>query len=196
MKRTAMKKTGIAVAMVLFAAIGTAQAADQGFYTGAALGGFELDPGSNKKTAFGGFVLAGMVLHPNLAIEGRVGASGTTDNADFGPAIEQAKADWFLSVLAKPQFELSDGLRAYGLLGLTSLKASFTGVTGAKKGIKQSKTTTNFSFGVGGEYDFTPQLALGGEWMRYSSKADSATRNTSFKGLDVNGFSAVLRYSF
>jgi len=189
-----MKKVWIAAVLAALSMASTAQAADM--YAGVGLGAFEMDAGANKKTSFGGFGFVGANLHEYAAAELRVGSAASTDNADFAPAIERAKVDWFFSALVKPKIEVADGLTLYGLAGFTTSKASFTGVVGAKAGIKQSKTNTDFSFGMGGEYNVMPQLAVGGEWVRYSSKANLATKNTRFEGLDINGFAATVRYSF
>jgi len=191
-----MKKIGLAVMMTVLGGAGLAQASETTIYTGVGLGAFELDAGKNKKTAIGGYGFVGADLHEYFSAEVRVGSTGKTDNADVGPAIEQTKADWFVSVLAKPKYEVMPGLTAYGLLGMTTLKASFTGVAGAKAGVKQTKTSTNFTFGVGGEYALSQVWSVGAEWARYATKADSATKNSKFSGLDVNGFTANVRYSF
>lgn len=191
-----MKKVWLAAVMIACSSIGVAQAAEQNLYVGAGLGMFEMDPGKNKKTALGGYAVAGMSFHRHFSAEVRLGSVGSTDNADFGPILERSKVDWFASVLAKPQYEVMDDVTLYGLLGVTTLKASFTAATGAKAGVKQGKSSTNLTFGLGGEYTVTPEWRVGGEWVRYSSKADVASKNSNFKGLDVNGFTATVHYAF
>ncbi len=163
-------------------------------YAGVGLGVFELDPGANKKVTFGGYGFAGAELHEYFAAEFRAGLTGKKEREELGPLTETFKVDWFLSVFAKPKIAISSDFELYGLVGLTSIKTSFTPLASV---IQASSTNTGFSYGIGAAYQIMDQLKVGAEWVRYSSNADAATKNTAaFKGMDVNGFTATASYQF
>jgi len=163
-----------------------AQAADIKPYLSVGLGLFELDPGLEKKTAFGGYAAVGSEFHELLDAEMRLGA--TNSNRSFN----SSKIDWMVALLAKPKMEIARDVVIYGLVGTTILKASYTRFGAAK----QSKTSMAFSFGFGGSYKLSDQVELGAEWLRYATQADAATKNINFGGLNVNGFVANLNYRF
>jgi opacity protein-like surface antigen len=163
-----------------------AEASDIKPYASMGLGLFELDPGKEKKTAFGGYVAVGAELHELLDAEVRLGATNANN------ATNKSKVEWMASALAKPKIKIARDIIIYGLAGVTALKTSYTPAGAAKR----SKTNAAFTFGVGGSYELSDQAELGAEWVRYSSKADAATKNTSFGGLDVNGFVVNLNYRF
>lgn len=186
---------GIFFMLVLGLSSIPAKAQDFNPYIGFGLGGFELDYGNGSDFVFGGFGLLGLTLTENVALEGRVGGAGnkTKLDAQLGNLNVKKELNWFVSYLVKPQFEISEGLRIYGLLGGTTLRTAIT-PTGS---VKRTSTDTSFSFGLGGEYGLDPQLYLGIEWMRYASNKDRAVVNAGgFNGLDVNGFVGTLRYEF
>jgi len=95
-----MKKIGLAVMITALGGVGLAQASETTIYTGVGLGVFELDAGKNKNTTIGGYGFVGADLHEYFSAEVRVGSTGKIDNADVGPALEQTKADLYVSVLA------------------------------------------------------------------------------------------------
>jgi len=185
--------------LFIFAALftmqaGNAVAADFKPYAGVGLGLFELNPGQNKKTTFGGFAFAGVHLNEYFATEFRVGTGGTKSREERGPLTEAFKVNWFVSVFAKPKLDVTSDFEVYGLLGITSMSAS---MTPAASVLQTSTTKTGLSFGVGAAYAVSKQIKIGAEWVRYASNADAATKNTTaFKGLDVNGFTTTIAYQF
>lgn len=164
----------------------SAQAADIQPYASVGIGMFELDPGQDKKLAFGSYVGLGAELHELLDVEARVGATRANNSAN------KSKINWLVSLLAKPKVQVARDITVYGLLGATMLKASYTRAGAAT----QSKTATTFTYGVGGSYTLTDLARVAAEWTRYSSRADVATKNTNFGGLNVNGFVLSLNYDF
>lgn len=189
--------SGAALAAVMAFVSVPAQAQDFYFapYVGGGLGAYELDYGNGSDFVFGGYGALGADVHDNLGLEVRFGsaASKTKLDAQLGSVNVKAQVDWFASYLAKPQAEIFDGLKIYGLIGATTLKSKLTPTGSAAR----SNTSTGLSFGVGGEYRIANQLLLGVEWMRYSSDKDRAVVNGGgFNGLDVNGFVANLKYEF
>lgn len=196
-----MKKLGILVLIgALHASLAQADDTLPEPYLGLGLGAFELNDGNGNKYVFGGFAKGGVHIVENAAVELRLGGTSNVDRPDFFVTTTPTfKADWFVSYLLKPQFEAADRFRLYGLIGATTLRASYTGA----KGAKFKKTNTDFSFGIGGEYEIVDELWIGVEWMRYSSSKDKVSIDTinrtnagQFQGLDVNGFTATLTYEF
>jgi len=176
-----------------------AQAQDFFFkpYVSGGLGGYALDYGNQKDFVLGGYGALGADLHEFLAAEIRLGTTGSKKKRDTTTALTESdvkkQVSWFVSYLAKPRIEI-DGLRLYALLGASTVKSSIT-PTG---GTKQEKTDTAFSFGAGGEYQFTNQLSVGAEWMRLttSKNSDSITATTGYKGMDINSFVGTLKFQF
>lgn len=153
-------------------------------YAGVGLGAFTLDPGGAGKTAFGGFLQLGDDFYPYLGGELRI---GTTDKAS------NAQMNWFVSALAKPRFDVSADLTVYGLLGVTVMRTSYVSATTL---LNQHASKADISYGLGADYWVGPQATVGAEWVRYANRADSATKNSSFKGLTVDGFVIDAKYHF
>ncbi len=190
-----MKKLLLMSTALLLAQASTAQATEIEPYAGIGLGLFEMDPGANKKSTFGGFGFAGANLHEYFAAELRAGATGSQQREELAVVLsEEFKVNWFVSAFAKPKIEVSDGIELYGLLGVTTISSSHT-PTGPV--IQTTKSSTGLSYGVGGSYRFNDKFTVGMEWVRYSTDADAATKNTtSYKGMDVNGFTTTFAYNF
>ena len=96
------------------------------------------------------------------------------------------------SVMAKPKYDIAGNANIYALAGLTMMNAAFT----ARTGKQQTKTTSGFSFGFGGEVYVNYNTLVGAEWVRYATQADGAVKNISFQGLDVNAFLLTLQMNF
>jgi len=189
-----MKKLLLPLFALLAMHASNASAADIKPYAGVGLGIFELDPGANKKVTFGGYGFAGAELHEYFATELRAGLTGEKGREELGPLTEAFKVDWFLSVFAKPKIAISSDFELYALVGLTSIKTSFTPLASV---VQTSSTNTGFSYGIGAAYHIMDQLKVGAEWVRYSTNADAASKNTAaFKGMDVNGFTTTISYQF
>lgn len=187
----------IAVILGLLTVPGMATAQEFRFdpYAGAGAGGFALNDGNGTNVVFGGYGALGATLSDYLAIEARVGTAGSKSKLDsnVGTTVKN-QVDWFVSYFAKPQVVLSQGLRAYGLLGATTLRSSITATGSAKV----SKTNTDFSYGAGLEYSPSDNnLHIGVEWAKYaSSKSHSTLSATRYDGMDMQGYIATVRYEF
>jgi len=189
-----MKKILLIASATMAMNAGAAVAVEMKPYAGVGVGLFELDPGQNKQATFGAFAFAGADLHEYLAAELRVGRTGQYEREELGPLTETFQVNWFASALVKPKIELFDGFDAYALLGATSINSSITPVNSI---VQQSVTKTALTYGLGAQYHYNNQLSAGVEWVRYSTNADAATKNTvAYKGLDVNGFTATVSYTF
>jgi len=189
-----MKKTLLILSSLLIMPTGTAFAADMKPYAGIGLGLFELDPGKNKQSVFGGFGFVGLDIDEYFATELRTGIGGSQTREELGPLTEAFKVNWFVSLLAKPKIALASDFELYGLIGITSMRTSITPTASV---IQTSSTQTGLSFGVGATYTINNQFKIGAEWVRYATNADAASKNTAaFQGLDVNGFTTTLAYQF
>jgi len=189
-----MKKMLLIAAAVMAMNAGSAVAAEIKPYVGVGVGFFEIDPGQNKQSTFGGHLFVGAEFHEYFAAELRVGSTGQHEREEVGPLTETFQVNWFVSALAKPKVEVFDGFDAYGLVGITSMSSSITPLNSV---IEQTSTNTALTFGLGAQYHYNNQLSAGIEWVRYSTNADAATKNTAaFDGLDVNGFTLSVAYTF
>jgi opacity protein-like surface antigen len=180
-----MKKSLGLIAGILMAGTMMVPAAHaQQPYIGLGVGGFSLDSGGNSNTALGAYLQAGEDFMPYLGGELRL---GTTDSAG------NAKMNWFFGAYARPKYDVTADLTLYGLLGLTVARTSYISATTFRS---QGKTQTDFSYGLGADYWAANQYTVGAEWMRYQSQADTATKNTSFSGLNIDGFVIDAKYHF
>lgn len=154
-------------------------------YLGVGLGLFQLDPGANRKMTSGVIIQAGDDFFPYLGGELRFGG---TDKAS-----SRARVNWFAGAYAKPKFDVSQDLTLYGLLGVTTMHASYVSVTTNQN---QSSTKADFSYGFGLEYWSGYQVTVNAEWMRYASHADNLTKDSNFHGLNVDAYSIMAQYHF
>jgi opacity protein-like surface antigen len=180
-----MKKILVLIAGILMAGTTMVPAAQaQQPYVGLGVGLFSLDPGGNSNTALGTYLQAGADFMPYLGAEVRLGTTTSAGNA---------KMNWFLGAYAKPKFDLTGDLTLYGLLGLTEARTSYTSATTFRS---QSKTQADLSYGLGIDYWASAQYTVALEWVRYQNQADTATKNTSFSGLNVDSFVLDAKYHF
>ena len=158
-----------------------------GFYVGAGLGRAEAKDFCSDATALGFTgcdekdrtwkLSAGYRFHRHVAVEagyvdmGKVTArlGGFQFNADV-------KA---FELLAVPIYPFGNGFSIYGKLGLArwDVDASGTG------GFTASERGTDFTYGLGAQYDFTPNFAVRAEWQRYTD-------------VDMNTLGVALLYMF
>ena len=180
-----MKKTLVLIAGIWMAGTAMVPAAHaQQPYVGVGIGSFSLDPGGNSNAALGAYLQVGDDFMPYLGGEVRLGATGSAGNA---------KMNWFVGAYAKPKFDVTGDLTLYGLLGLTVARTTYTSATTLRS---QGKTRADLSYGLGVDYWAGAQYTVGAEWVRYQSQADTATKNTSFGGLNVDSFVIDAKYHF
>lgn len=181
-----MKKALVLIAGMLTAGMSVVPAAHaQQPYLGVGIGAFELDPGGQNKMATGIMMQLGDDFSPYLGAEIRV---GTTDKAN-----NRSIVNWFAGAYAKPKIDVSQDVTLYGLLGVTAMRASYSSLTTNQY---KAVTKADFSYGLGIEYWAGYQWTVNAEWVRYASRADAATKNTSFRGLTVNGYTLSAQYHF
>ncbi len=167
-------------ALVLSAFAGSAQAQgwmrssqNLGFYVGAGIGGSEAKDFCSDVRSLGVTscdekdrtwkASAGYRFHPNIALEAgyvdlgkfSAGIGGTTVRID-------AKA---FELLAVGMIPIWQSFSIYGKAGVArwDIDGTVTGTT-----FRASDKGTDFTFGVGAQYDFTANLAARVEWQRYA----------------------------
>lgn len=150
-----------------------------GFYTGVGAGLFTINikgPGFKEDfSAFGGYGAIGYALNENIAIEGRIGASGEDTKSDivsvgFVPVpftLEASAEHFFTALIRASTSDLGGGVRVFGLLGGSSVKAreriKVVGVTI----VDDSDTDTSLTFGGGVEKEITEHASVAIEYVRY-----------------------------
>jgi len=146
---------------------------DLGFYAGVGAGGAEAKDFCSDVRSLGVTscdekdktwkVSAGYRFHRNIALEAgyvdlgkfSAGIGGTTVRID-------AKA---VELLAVGMIPIWQSFSIYGKAGVArwDIDGTVTGTT-----FRVSDKGTDFTFGVGAQYDFTPNLAARLEWQRYA----------------------------
>lgn len=126
---------------LMLAFSGSAFASDP--YVGASLGAFNVGTGVSKKAVTGGFVQIGDDFSEYLGAELRIGASGNSKQG--GAAQAKARIDYFGAALLKPKYNFDDQWMGYALIGVATLRSSYT-ETGLAK---QKKTRTGYAYGLG-----------------------------------------------
>jgi opacity protein-like surface antigen len=127
---------------------------------------------SVKPTAVRG--IAGYNFHPNFAVEG-MAAFGASSDSTFGVDI---KVRDMFGVFVKPKVNI-DNFELFARLGWarTRLKASFMGVSA-------TDSDSDFAWGVGANYNFTPTVYGSLDYLRFqngSPRADAWTLGVGFR---------------
>jgi OOP family OmpA-OmpF porin len=165
--------------------------ADLGFYAGISAGQSKSDcPGGgscdDKDTAYR--VFGGYKFHPNIGVEGGYSPLGETTSS-FGGASLKAEANAW-DIVGVGSFPLGNNFSILGKLGFYNAEIKLSGVASGKK------TTTDLTYGIGGQYDFNRNLGLRLEWNRYSGvKApDVAGVSGGDTDIDVLSVGALWRF--
>lgn len=153
-----MKKISM---ILLLSAVSAAHAfaADESFYVGANVGSASSDyPGSTSPLAFA--LQGGYQFNKNFAFEGQYASFG-----NIAPAGSMNPTG--ISGAGVGTLPISDRFGVYGKLGLASIqtKISGSGIFGVDGTYRKNSAT----YGVGGQYNFTPQLGIRFGADRYST---------------------------
>jgi OmpA-OmpF porin, OOP family len=134
--------------------------AELGFYAGASVGQSSTAdcPGGgscdDKDTAYR--IFGGYKFHPNIAVEGGYAPLGETSSGAF--KFESNAWD----IVGVGSWPLGNNFSILGKLGFYNAEVKLSGPVSGKK------TTTDLTYGIGGQYDFNRNLGLRLEWNRYS----------------------------
>lgn len=195
-----------AAGIFMIAAAGTACAADSGFYLGGSVGQsrFHVDStgltGSVDKRDTGWNLFGGYQINRHFGVElgyvdlGRTSFNGTLATAippfPAGTAVA-AKTEataWSLSLVVSAPF--TQQFSGYAKLGANYNDVETTATVGGASG-SVSDHDTNYLFGLGLKYSFTPNAALRAGWERYRVGSDAV----GGKG-DVDLWSLGVQFSF
>jgi len=125
------------------------------------------------------------IFNPYIAVEARLGGTGTGTNSLI--SLDAA----FLSALFKPTLPIGDRFELYGLVGVSSV-----GITRQLPGLPaETASRSGFSYGLGGDARVTPHVLIGAEWVSYISDTNfGAAGNTV--NLSLSGATATFKYQF
>lgn len=187
-----MKKvvTAVAALSMVFGCSQIAQASDP--YMGVGMVAFNLGTGVSKKAVFGAYVQLGDDFSEYLGAEVRVGASGKTgEELSLQP---KTGIDYFAAAYLKPKYDFSEQWMAYGLLGVATLRGSYSqGVLPTQK-----KTRSGYAYGLGMQYRLAESYAIGAEYSHMLSKpkTNATAIQTNFQGLESSVFTLSAKYFF
>ena len=177
---------GFAAAPTLALAQARGGNADLGFYAGASVGQSTSDCGriagcDDKDTAYR--IFGGYKFHPNIAVEGGYSPLGEIS----GSGIKAESNAW--DIVGVGSWPLGNNFSVLGKLGFYNAEMKLSGAASGKK------TTTDLTYGVGGQYDFNRNLGLRLEWNRYSGvKAPDIAGSSSDTDIDVLSVGALWRF--
>ena len=161
--------------------------ADLGFYAGASVGQSKVDCGGlsncdDKDTAYR--IFGGYKFHPNIGVEGGYAPLGNAE----GSGLKLESNAW--DIVGVGSWPLGNSFSILGKLGFYNAEVKASGLVSGKK------TTTDLTYGVGGQYDFNRNLGLRLEWNRYSKvKApDLAGVSGGDTDIDVLSVGALWRF--
>ena len=137
----------------------------------------------DKDTGYKAFV--GWQFHPNFAVEGGYYHMGEASGIGAAGTGSFKVRGWELVGVA--MFPVWRQLSLYGKAGASRSRVNLN----TNVGVSQSDNTWDFTYGLGGEWAFTRNVAARLEWQRY---ADVGSANTSKD--DVDYFNASLLYRF
>jgi OOP family OmpA-OmpF porin len=196
MYKSAMVASLLAVSLALTAGSASAQSrSDSGWYLGATIGQSTVDiegcgggvDCDDKDTAWR--ILGGYQINRNFAVElgfhefGDASASGPGGRIDF-----ESNA---FELVGVGRFPLSGNFALYGKAGFYRGETKASGSTILTGPIDIKETNTDFTFGFGLQYSFTPQLSIRGEWQRY---ADVGGGDIDESDVDVMSVGLVVRF--
>lgn len=160
-----------------------------GWYFGGGVGGFRIVPAgfatANSDKAFGGLGILGYSVYDNVNFELRLGGTTSVSGGENFPVGSPAFPFTFGSGLAKIGTSRLNRIQVYGVVGAT---IAHLGTVGS--GTSTSKGSV--SVGGGADFDITPNISLGAEYVRYlynQSLSDGSQ-------ISVDGATVTLRYRF
>jgi len=177
-------------------------------YIGLGVGMFQLKYSENSPqgsygmstATWGTFLNAGVQYKKYIGVELRGGLTGS-GSADFPantagyalPLNVKIGVNNYFSYLLKPQYPVTDRLKAYGLFGGTAVKFDTIESSG---GVQHRNVPwkTGVTYGLGLEYQFRLNGSLAVEWVEYLSGVDLA--NGSYGKVSMRGLSVMVNKSF
>ncbi len=161
-------------------------------YVGVGFGVYNLGNGVIKKATPGMYLKLGDDFAENFGGEIRLGRTGqTAEEFSLQPNMQ---IDYFAAAYLKPRYEFSEQWTVYGLLGIATVRSSYSEVGFAQ----QKKTRTGYAYGLGAQYHVLDSYSIGLEFSHMLSKpkTTAATIKTNFKGLEASSLSLSAQYHF
>jgi OOP family OmpA-OmpF porin len=140
--------------------------AQTGWYAGGSIGNADLGPDDDiALKVFGGYQ-----IDPIFSVE-----FGYTDLGDASVRGTTVEAN-ALELVGLARLPLSDKrFSLYGLLGIAKVE-----VEASAFGVRVSDDSTELTLGLGMQYDFSPQIALRGQWQRYDTDQEIDVLSVGF----------------
>lgn len=120
---------------------------------------------SARPSSFG--LKLGSQINFNLAVEARFGVGVAGDTVSSQGTSRKVDVDHHYGVYTKGLWPVSKVFAAYGLIGYTRGK-----VTSRVLGARASQSDSDFSYGVGAEWELSRAISLTAEWARLFRGAD------------------------
>jgi opacity protein-like surface antigen len=115
--------------------------------------------------------IIGYSFHPNFAVEG-MAAFGTSSDSDRGIDV---KVRNMYGIFLKPKMQWNN-VEAFARVGWAHER-----IRASALGLSASGSDSDFAYGVGANYNFSPRMYAGVDWMRYFDK-----NSTRIDGVTVN----------
>lgn len=136
-----------------------AQQNETGWYVGGSLGSNDdLDDEMAWKAT------VGYNINRTFAVEGSYTFLGEVEESAFGFTASAEATAWELVGVAK--FPVADKFSIYGLAGLAMIEVE---VEAFGESVKDD--STELTFGLGVQYDFTPKLGVRAQWQDYDDSS-------------------------
>ncbi len=170
----------VAACAALMALPSQAQVVNSGLYLGGSAGqtkykGDNVGGFSTDRSDKGGKIYGGYEFTPNIALE-----LGYADLGTFSSAVGSVSGEGpYLDVVGKMPF--TPKLSGLARVGVFNGKADFTSPL-----ISDTERNAKPKVGLGLQYDFTPNIAVRGEWERYHFEAFGNKANTDMASVGVN----------
>lgn len=120
--------------------------------------------------------LVGYNFHPNFAVEGMLGFGVSKDSTDVVIGSTRVNLEGEVQSLfglyLTPKVNLGPAFELYGRLGYAGTRLKSDAATTFFQG-SDSNSKNDWSYGVGGNWNFAPQAYVGLDWMQYYNKNNS-----------------------
>lgn len=123
----------------------------------------------------------GTFLHPNFAVEARLGTGVGDDTVTFLGVPVKVELDNFYGFYGRAFIPTGTAFRPYGMVGYTHGK-----INASALGVSASDSDSDFSYGIGADVEMSKAAALNFEYGRLFSG----------DGYKVDGFSAGVTFKF
>lgn len=186
-------KSFISIGILTGATLFAASASAEGWYVGADVGRSSTGNilptmAMTKSTDTVGGVFAGYQFTQNWGVEGFY-TQGGKFSAIGGGAYADGKTKDIYGLDLVGTLPLADAFSVYGRVGYANTKTSVSSVPAGVTGTNRSAAT----YGLGGEYDITPQVGLRLGWDRYGASVSSVGFTNNF---NVHVWSLGILYKF